>query len=100
MENGEKCTFCTHDDQHGDRHSASHDVDDVSCDPTIINTNSSHFVKVAFATGGMEIASEAVKGLKHSSLTFSSLFSHTNIATLTWYPRFYNTINRDWISYF
>lgn len=62
MENGEKCTFCTYDDQHGDHHRASHDVTKIKfpC-----------FVKVAFSTRNMATSipykSEAVKGLKHSS---------------------------------
>lgn len=71
MENGEKCTFYTHDDQHGDHHRASHDVSDMSHDPMITKTKFPHFMKVAFATRGMAITipykSEAIKGLEHSS---------------------------------
>lgn len=65
MKNREKCVFCTHGVQHGIGHRGSHNVAEVSHDPTVTKTKSPHFVKMAFATRGMAVAmpykSEAVK---------------------------------------
>lgn len=65
MKNREKIVFCTHGIQHGIRHGGSHDVAEVSYDPTVKKTKSPHFVKVVFTIGGMAVAipykNEAVK---------------------------------------
>lgn len=55
MKNKEKGVFGTHDVQHGVCHGGSHVVVEVSHDPTVTKTNSSHFIKVAFTTGGMVV---------------------------------------------